>query len=203
MPNEDRPKNPFNPANVSDRKVNERTQGGSHALTHDNFRDKNSHEDLPASDESQALQFDTHRNTLKPKVVLRGPSSRTSSQSSVGLTSSSVARKPAPPIPKKPALLSNRQTSQEIRKNEQGRFISSRSPSGDQTMFNDGVEATSMPPSLRKQQEVYRRQAAVSDGPLLPPRSTGAVVSSPNALMDDDNEGASTIPSLQPMRRQQ
>ena len=76
--------------------------------------------------------------------------------------------------------------------------MSSRPQSGDPTKFGDGVKGTSLLPPP----QVHGRQAAKSDGPLLPPRSTGAIVSVPNALMDDDNEGASTIPSLQPMRRQ-
>lgn len=197
MLNEDKPQNPFIPTNEPDWKVSKTSPGGSHALTYGKFEDQNSHRHSPTSEENQALQLDTYRNTLKPGVVLRGPNSRSSSQSSVGLMSSSVARKPAPPIPKKPALLSNRQLSQGSRKNEKGRFVSSRSPSGDQTTIGDGVKATSQPSPL------YGRQAAESDGPLLPPRSTGAIVSVPSALMDDDNEGASSIPSLQPMRRQQ
>lgn len=202
--NEDRPQNPFIPTDEPDWKVGKTTPGGSHALTHDKVKDQNSHRHSPTSDESQALQLDTYRNTLKPEVVLQGPNSRSSSQSSVVLMSSSTTRKAAPPIPKKPALLSNRQHSQESGKKEQGNSVSSRPPSGDPNKFGDGVKGTSSPPPLQIQQpKVYRRQAAKSDGPLLPPRSTGARVSIPNALMDDDNEGASTIPSLQPMRRQQ
>lgn len=201
--NEDRPQNPFLPTYEPDWKVGKTKPGGSHAFTYDKSKDQNSQRHLPTSDESQALQLETYPNTLKPEVVLRGPNSRSSSQSSVVLMSSGMTRKAAPPIPKKPALLSNRQHSQESGKKEQGNSMSSRPPSGDPTGFGDDVKRTSLPSPLRiKQPEVYRRQVAKSDGPLLPPRSTNAIVSVPNALMDDDNEGASTIPSLQPMRRQ-
>lgn len=68
-----------------------------------------------------------------------------------------------------------------------------------------GGGKTSLPPPLQrtKQQEAYGQQPVESGGPPLPPRSTGARISVSNELMDDENEGASAIPSLQPMRRQQ
>ena len=198
MLNVDRPQNPFIPTYEPDWNVSKTAPGGSHALKYDRPKDQNSHRHSQTSEESQALPLDT----LRPKVLLRGPNSKSSSESSVVSMSPSVAHKATPPIPKKPALLSNQHRSQESENNEQGKFMLSKPPSGYQTTFADGPKATSLPQPT-KQQEVYGQQATKSDGTPLPPRSTGAIVSVPHGLMDDDNDGASTIPSLQPMRRQQ
>ena len=203
MLNVDRPQNPFIHTNETDWKGSKTTPEGSHALTHE-VRDENSYTLSPSSDESQPLQLDTDRRSLRKEVALRGPSSRSSSQSLVASISSNAARKAAPPIPNKPAVLRDRQYSQESGNNEHGNHASSRPLSGGQTVFNDGAMTDFPPPPQRNNyQETSRQHATDSGGPPLPPRSSGAIVSAPKGLMDDDNEGASEIPSLQPMRRQE
>lgn len=195
MLNVDRSHNPFTPTNELDWKAIETTPGGSHTLKYDKIKDRNSHRLSPTPHGSQPWPLDTNRHSLREEVAPRGPNWRSSSQSSVVLISSNIARKAAPPIPKKPTLLSNREYSQESRNHEQEKPTSSRSPSGGQTTFVDGTKTSFSSPPL------YGQQATESDGPALPPRSVGAIVSVPNGLLDDDNEGASAIPSLQPIRR--
>lgn len=203
MLNVDRPQNPFTTTNELDWRASKMTPGGSNALRYDKLKDQNSYMPSPISNGSQLLPLDTDRHSLKEEVALRGPNSRSSSQSSVMSMSSNVARKAAPPIPKKPALLSDRQHSQESRENEDGKSTSPGPLSGGQTTFGDGAKTSFSPPrQWTKHQDIFRQQATESDGPPLPPRSSGAIVAAPNGLMDDDNEGASAIPSLQPMRRQ-
>lgn len=202
--NVDRPQNPFTRTDELDWKASETTSGGSHTLEYDKSKDRNSHRLPPTSDGSQPLLLDTNRHSLRKEVTLCGPDSRSSSQSSVVSTSSNRARKPAPPIPKKPALLSNRHHSQESRDNAQGTSKSSRPPLGGKPTYRDVAETSFPPPQQRiKQQDIYGQRPTESDGPPLPPRNTGASISVSNGLMDDDNEGASAIPSLQPMRHQQ
>lgn len=124
------------------------------------------------------------------------PRSRTSSQASTtSMASSSVVRKPAPPIPRKPPLLTKFS-------GRQGSFESK------------GVrEERAIPPSMapRIQSNIPHVEVKLStsaqqppsefDGPPLPPRRIGAGARSPSELMDEDDEGASSIPSLQPTRR--
>ena len=204
MLNVDRPQNPFTPTDELDWKPSETASGGSHTLEQDKSKDRNSHRLPPTSDGSQPLLLDTNWHSLRKEVALRGPDSRSSSRSSVVSTSSNRARKAAPPIPKKPALLSNRRHNQESRDNAQGDSTSSRPPLGGNTTYRDIAETKFPPPQQStKQQDVYAQRPTESDGPPLPPRNTGASISISNGLMDDDDEGASAIPSLQPMRRQQ
>lgn len=196
----DRPQNPFTRIDESDWKASQTALGGSHALKHDKLKDQNSHRLSPTSDWSQPLPLDTSQDFLRQEVVaLRGPNSKNSSQSSVGSMTSNLARKTAPPIPKKPTLLSNQQHSQESRYNAQGKSRSSRPPSG-------GINAKPIfpsPPQRIKQQEIYGQRPTESVEPPLPPRNTGATIAVSSELMDSGIEGASAIPSLQPMRRQQ
>ena len=200
----DRPRNPFAPTYEPDWKASKTTPGGSHALKYDKLKHRNSYRILPNSDETQPFPLDTNRSSLKEGTALRGPNSRDSNQLSVLSTSSNVARKAAPPIPKKPALLSNRQNTEESTNYEWGTITSSRPPSRGHTTLDDGATTGFPPPQqVTKQQAFYGQQATESFGPPLPPRSTGDIISTPNDLMDDDNEGASAIPSLQPMRCQQ
>ena len=201
MLNVDRPPNPFIRTNETDWKASKTMPEGSHGPTHE-VRDENSYTHSTSSAESQPLQLDTDRRSLRKEIALRGPSSRTSSQSLVASISSNAARKAAPPIPNKPAVLRDRH--QESGNNEGRKYASSRHLSGGRTVFNDGATTDFPPPPQRNNyQETSRQHPIDSGGPPLPPRSSGAVVSAPKGLMDDDNEGASAIPSLQPMRRQE
>ena len=203
MLNVHRPQNPFSPTDEPDWLASNMTPGGSHALKYDKLKDRTSHRLSPTPDASRPWPLDTSGHSPSKEVALRGPDSRTSSQSSVVSMSSNVGRKAAPPVPKKPALLSKRKNSQESRNHEQEQYTSSRPPARGRTTFGDGARTSfPPPPQWTQQQEVPGQQTIGPNGPPLPPRSTNAIVSVPNGLMDDDNEGASAIPSLQPMRRQ-
>ena len=200
MLNVERPQNPFNPTKEPDWKASKPTAGRSLALRRDKLKNGNTHRTLPPSNRIQPLPLSTNLDLMREEVAPRGGDSKRSSQSSVVSMSSNVARKAAPPIPKKAALLSNRQHIQESKVNEQGKSTS-EFPLGRQNAFDNSAETSFPPPPLRnRQQEVYGRRTTESDRPPLPPRSTGAVVPVSHGLMDDDNEGASAIPSLQPMR---
>ena len=199
MLNVDRPPNPFIPTNETDWKASKTIPEGSHVLTHE-VRDENSYKIPPSSDERQPQRLETDRRSLRKEIALRGPSSRSSSPSLVASMSSNSAHKAAPPIPNKPAVLRDRH--QGSGSNERGNHASSRPLLGGQTVFNDGANTDFPPPPQRNNhQETSRQRATDYGGPPLPPRSNSAVVPTSKGLMDDDNEGASAIPSLQPMRR--
>ena len=199
MLNVDRPPNPFIPTDETDWKASKTIPEGSHVLTHE-LRDEIFYTLSPSSDESQPARLDTDRGSLRKEIALRGPSSRSSSQSLVASISSNAAHKAAPPIPNKPAVLRDRH--QGSGNNERGNHASSRPLLGGQTVFNDGANTDFPPPQQRNNhRETSRQHATDSSGPPLPPRSNSAVISASKGLMDDDNEGASAIPSLQPMRR--
>ena len=198
MLNVDRPPNPFVRTNETDWKASKTIPEGSHVPTHE-VRHENSYTLSPSFDESQPLQLDTDRRSLRREIALRGPISRSSSQSLVASISSNAAHKAAPPIPNKPAVLRDRH--QGSGNNERRNHASSRPLLGGQTVSIDGANTDLPPPPQRNNyQEASRQYATDSGGPPLPPRSNSAVVSAPKGLMDDDNEGASAIPSLQPMR---
>lgn len=197
MLNAERPQNPFNPTKEPDWKASKPTARRSLAPRRDKLIDGNTYRPLPPSNRIQPLPLSTNLDLMREEVAPRGGDSKRSSQSSVV---SNVARKAAPPIPKKAALLSNRQHIQESMVNEQGKSTSGF-PLGRQNAFDNSAETSFPPPPPRnRQQQVYGRRTIEPDGPPLPPRSTGAVVPVSHGLMDDDNEGASAIPSLQPIR---
>lgn len=190
MPNIERPQNPFFHTDQPDWKALKPTARRSYALQNYNRKDRNSLRPSSTFDGSEPLPLDTDSDSLREEVTLR----TCSSQSPAVSMSMNVARKAPPPIPKKPALLSDRQHSQESKVNGQGKSTP-MSPSGRENAFDDGVKSSSPPPLQGNE-----RQATEFDGPPLPPRITGAIVPVLNGLMDDDNGGASGIPSLQPMR---
>ena len=199
MLNVDRPSNPFVRTNETDWKARKSIPEGTHVPTHE-FGDETSYPLSPSSDEGQPLQLDTDRRSLRKEIAPRGPNSRSSSQLLVASISSNATHKAAPPIPNKPAVLRDRH--QGSGNNERGNHASSRPLSGGQTVFNDRANTHFPPPPPRNNyQETSRQHATDSGGPPLPPRSNSAVISASKGLMDDDNEGASAIPSLQPMRR--
>ena len=133
--------------------------------------------------------------------------SRTSSQES-GI--STFSRKPAPPVPKKPALLSktsDQNPDQGDRNTDRGGTGTARSPLPNATRSLPTLDATAPPLPRRtpgrspvaREQEVFPQRSPEADGPPLPPRRPEGPQNS-MGLMDDDIEGASAIPSLQPQR---
>lgn len=168
----------------------------------------------PPFDESQIHSLRPHHDPVRVQTPASEQQSRAASQASTRSTESSIARKPPPPIPKKPTLLTRPSNSGSISQNKATtaeKISMSRSPP---TINNASPRLSVSPrqmtgPVSTGAYSVQQRPGIASpaqgpgqvDGPPLPPRRTGTGVASPNGLMDEDNEGASAIPSLQPSRR--
>ena len=165
----------------------------------------------PSSELNQPLSSIRAHESVRAQAPVPEPRSRASSQASTKSTSS---RKPVPPVPKKPALLtksSGRQVSQETGIK---RTVSTLPPPI-QRIPSDGPKGAFPPPPRRtsgaapipspRQQPLassFRPPPTDPDGPPLPPRRTSVGTKSPTTdLMDGDNDGASAIPSLLPTRR--
>ena len=196
--NTKRPQNPFIPTDEPDWKWSEARR--SPIVRYDNRKDWESYSISPTSGWNEPLPVGTSFDLPGDNVTLREDNSKCSSQSPVVSMSSNVARKMAPPVPKKPALLSNSQRSQEKKINNQE--STSRPPPGGQTIFDDGAKKGLPPSPLRRSKQQGTRETGFDES-YPSPRSIGAIVSVSNGLMDEEIEGASTIPSLQPMRRRQ
>ena len=197
MLNIERPQNPFIPTNEPDWEVSRATARGSPALNYDHGKDRKSH--LLVSDWDHPLPPANSSDLLRKEVELREGGSRGSSQSP------NLARKTAPPIPKKPALLSNPHNSQESKIGDQGESASTHLTGGKNDVNEEAKRSSppAPPPGRNRQQKRDGQRTIVSDGPPPSPRNVGAIFSVSNALMDDEIEGADTIPSLQPVRRRQ
>ena len=205
MLNIERPRNPFIPTDEPDWEVSRATAKRSPALGHDHRKDRKSHDVSPVSAWNDPLPLENSLGLLREEVELRGGESTHSGQSPAVSKSPNVARRTAPPIPKKPALLSNLHNSQESKINDQGKFAS-RPLTGGQNVLYEEAKRSFPPtplPGRNRQQNKDGQRAIGSDGLPPSPRNVGAIVSVSNALMDDEIEGANTIPSLQPVRRRQ
>ena len=200
MPSPGRPHNPFTPTGQLDRETSRTPARQIHALKYDKLKDQYAHGLSPFTDRGQSLPFSKGSDSLSGAANLRSSVSEKFNSSSAAITSSMVAGRTAPPIPKKPAFLSNRQYAQESMMKEervptlpippsQGYFISDKGPK---------TQLIS-PPQRVRQREIYRQQATESSRSFSQQRATGII--NP-VLMDAEIEGASAIPSLQPMRRQ-
>ena len=197
MLNLERPPNPFHLTEQPDWKTTKTTARKSYARRYDSLDDRATHNLSQISARSQHPPPDI---TLTGEATLRLDTLGKSRQLSATSMPSNMAPKAAPPIPKKPALLSNRQHSHENRTSE-GNITLSRPPLGGRIAFDDGAKTEFPPPPHRiRQPKIYGQQE--SDGPPLPPRSSSGTIPFRNELMDNDNEEASAIPSLQPTRRQ-
>lgn len=166
----------------------------------------------PPSELYQPVSSIRASESVRVQAPVPEPRSRASSQASTMSTSS---RKPVPPVPKKPALLtksSGRQVSQETGTK---RTVSTLPPPI-QRIPSDGPKGAFPPPPRRTSEAApipsprqqpplvssFRPLPTDPDGPPLPPRRTSVGDKScTNDFMDDDNDGASAIPSLQPTRR--
>ena len=193
MLNTERPRNSFVPTDELDWEASKPTAKRSPVVDYDNRKDRKSHSLLPVSDGNEPLPLDNSLGLLTEEVALQGGGSRCSRQSPVVSMLPSVARKAAPPIPKKPALLRHPQPA-------------SRHPQGGQSVFGDEAEKAFPPtprPRRNRQQEKMGQRATESSGPSPSPISIGALVPVSNALMDNEVDGANAIPSLQPVRRRQ
>ena len=204
MLNIERPRNPFIATDEPDWEATRATARRSPALNYDYRKDRKSYDVSPVPDWNDPLPIEDSSGLLREEVELREAESRRSSQSPAMSKSPNVERKTAPPIPKKPALLSNPHNSQEGKVDDQGKSASRLS--GGQNVFDEEAKRgfpPTPPPGRNRQQKEDRRRALGSDGLPPSPKNNSTIVSASSALMDDEIEGANTIPSLQPVRRRQ
>ena len=149
------------------------------------------------------------------------PSSKSNTQSpstaSVTSSTSSITRKPAPPVPNKPALLStpNRRASQTSRdtvpEQTQNQPLSPTGRQKPPPVAGATTRFSPPPPPRRATGPVadtqiplrgVREAVTRSDGPSLPPRRRRNGEPTNNGLMDEDAGGGGLdIPSLRPQRR--
>lgn len=150
----------------------------------------------------------------------------TSQQSERGITASPASSVPsskalrgkAPPIPQKPAVLTgqheqNMKSSIGLRQDlippVSSEFHGAREtplPFSSTRPLPDSKKTLQSPqllPRRSSQREKNKKQPdlAQSDGPPLPPRRSTVQARSSRSLLDEDDNGARAIPSLQPVRR--
>lgn len=144
--------------------------------------------------------------SLRPKAVsskaagARESRIQIKNQGTVPPASSSLARKPAPPIPKKPQVLV---------KHSEGRSevdsksaIPSRSSIGrtKAQLYSSGQQKFNVIPT-QKRPDHSQETPSETDGPPLPPRRAERGGRSSGGLLDEDNGEARFIPSLEPARK--
>ena len=163
--------------------------------------------------------------SLKETTSAYAAPMRTASFGSSPSSSFAITRKNAPPVPKKPMLL----TSSDQRRVDSGlgetaKSASSRVPPASPpnprkpTLTSDDVEfltfarrnaevsrtpsrgQTLLPPLPRRISRPLHEDPGASGRPHSTPRPGGAVTIS-NGLLDVENDGAQNIPSLRPLRR--
>ena len=201
MLNIERPQNPFIPTDEPDWEASKAMARRSPALNSDQRKDRKSHNVSPIPDWNDPLPFESSSGVLKKEVELRGGEPRRFSQSPTVPTPPNEARQTAPPIPKKPALLRDPHNSPESKINDQGKSASRLLPGGQNVRCEEAKRSfpPTPPPGRNRQWEKDGQWPTESDEPPSP-RSIRTIVSVSNALMDDEIEGANTIPSLQPVR---
>ncbi|KAL8675308.1 MAG: hypothetical protein Q9168_000265 [Polycauliona sp. 1 TL-2023] len=128
-------------------------------------------------------------------------------------TAASMRRKPAPPVPKKPALLSKSGTGPANRPlDSSGHTSSDDSTSGDRssasfsTPSQPKISGATIPQAMPPSSMAGNKQGQPPPSSFLPrnlssPRGVGDRGSGGENLLDQDDEGAKMIPTLQPQRR--
>ncbi|KAL8952292.1 MAG: hypothetical protein Q9222_001781 [Ikaeria aurantiellina] len=133
-------------------------------------------------------------------------------------TASEVRRKPAPPVPRKPAVLSSTETDASTgTKNgsEQGSTTARESPGHDRNMHSDRLGRATPAifprqisplmdsPSATPGSNGFKdpsRAAGLSQSPLSSGKGRSKTSGRRENILDEDSEGALGIPSLQPLR---
>jgi len=171
----------------------------------------------PPLDPDTKISFDDSRNGGRTTRLNREDKSRASNVASTASSTSGVTQKAAPPVPKKPVLLSKLSGRRDLQSGiEVSRALAHRSTlvSHEKTIIlpppprlNTGITPTSQSsprsPAPQPIDSVRQQQGMLNndDRRPLPPRSAAGDLSSSKDLMDEDDDGARTIPSLQPLRR--
>ena len=227
VPNRLRPSNPFTPSSEPDwvlvSKPRPRDGSKDRPATHREVSKSttNAHQVVPRFEPIQNTSSALTNDNLSPN---RKHVQRMSSEDSA-VSVSSLSRKQAPPIPKKPSLLSppvRRQASSSSQTVDTVDQIQSPPP-GWKTSATIPPGANYPPPPRRTtpltQPSLSSRQTPSSDSvqkdhdnipssmhlngrKLLPPEGrSGSANEGSYGLLDDDDNGVQGIPSLQPFRR--
>ena len=170
----------------------------------------------PPFDPDAKIPFDNSRNDSGLTTIDRAlQKSRASSVASITSSTSGVTRKPAPPVPKKPILLSKPNGHKRSNSKVEAIKIPARrgtlagpeqttgfrpplrTNTGVMPAFQSGQRSSVSPPTAIGQQQ----RPLDDDSPDLPPRRPTDDLSNSRGLMDEDDDGARAIPSLQPLRR--
>lgn len=180
---------------------------------HSSHRSTNSARNISTSTASRKLSLPPKpnhslSNTLQsaqetPGNIHRPHSPSTSSVASSG--SSTISRKTAPPIPKKPALLSSPSKEQSPTARSLPKTNSSRAttkPSVPPPRQASGLSTDGRNTIMPTRQIISSSPQAPTehDGPALPPRRAVGSEKSSVKLMDEDGAAVVGIPSLQPLQ---
>ena len=231
QPNPKRPSNPFTPSSEPDWIVVPKSavsQGRGNQRTSRPPSTQVSRHPPASFDPAESLPSSSVHVNGGPLTSNRASMSRTASFASSASSSKGASRKPAPPIPKKPELLtrnSSQQSGLGSQRKDDPRLSSARMTSPTNTprreLVSPSLSGLGFPPPPRR--NVHRSQAfppnrhtptlppprvsrrlspnlADESRPPLPPRRPSEIAVNPGGIMDENDGGAQSIPSLQPRR---
>lgn len=170
----------------------------------------------PPSDLDYKIPFGNSRTGGDTTMTDRRQESKAPKRESVASSTTDVTRKPAPPVPKKPMLLSKSSSP----KDSNNSVEVNPAPARRSTLASHENATVLLPPPRRNrviepasqtsQQSSgshptvigQYQQGSLGDGdpPPLPRRAIGDLTNS-TGLLDEDDDGARAIPSLEPLRR--
>ena len=208
--NERRPNNPFAETSEPDWITVSKMKGSQYSNRHRDIiqvrkDDAGGTNALPLQVESEnrlpsrSLSYQSRTPSSTPAPKRQSPS-----QAVQSTATSTTARKAAPPVPKKPDLLIDRDEqrsdrdsrsiddSQTVQRADSNKPIKAYLPPPEGTGMTSGVAPS-------RQTETFGNQD--DSGPPLPPRRLGVDSHTIAGLMDKQDEEAGAIPSLQPQRR--
>lgn len=230
QPNPGRPSNPFTPNNEPDWIVVPKAAAsqvrGNHG-TPDTSSTHTSHRCQTPLEPAGSLRLASVPRDDGPVASNRPSISKTASFASSGSSSTSVIRKPAPPVPKKPEVLGQRWQANGLAGLGKGDVCarnthitsathtpqpwsvspsalrSSSPPLSHRTAnpsqaFTSNRQTPTLPPPRRSRGPL--RNLADEGGPPLPPRQPSQLAVNRGGIMDESVDDAQSIPSLQPRR---
>lgn len=198
--NTQRPSNPFAPSLEPDWKESPRAPP-----THPGSTMNADPRNLSALGGRQSYPLEADSNTKLGLSSNHALSPRTHDQPGTISGSKSVARKPAPPVPKKPTLLTKHGGQQATNEsNIPGEEIPESSVSRAERRARIGVTKVgdlAGEPMTSESSQGHQQSMTEVDNLPLPTRRRVTATSKPGGLMDDDDDRAIGIPPLQPVRK--
>lgn len=232
QPNPDRPSNPFTPNKEPDWIVVPKAAAsqvrGNHG-TPETSSTHTSHRSQTPLEPAGSLRLASVPRDDEPLASDRALISKTASFASSSSSSTSVIRKPAPPVPKKSKVLGQRRQPNELAALGKGDVCArnthitsathtpqpwsvsssasrSSSPPLSHRTANPGQAFTSnrqtptLPPPRRSRGPLINLVDVDEGGPPLPPRRPSQLAVNRGGIMDESVDDAQSIPSLQPRR---